>query len=114
MHARPSISKSGPKTPPEHDDRGEPRQVASAQRRFRRRDAERGAAEMHGGEPDPGTQIEQPGEQLRRDRAEQQLRKRRRRPEQNRRRQRHRHPRPQRGMICSRHPETRDVGASLR
>jgi hypothetical protein len=48
---------------------------------------------MHRGEPDPGTQIKQPREQLRFDLAEQQLRKRRRRAKQHGRRQRHRHTR---------------------
>jgi hypothetical protein len=105
VRVRPSIRKSGPDAA-KHDDRGEPRQVAGAQRRFRRRNAEGGAAEMHRGEPDPGAQIKQPRKQLRRDLAEQQLRKRRRRPKQHSRRQRHRHARPERGLVCPRHAAT--------
>jgi hypothetical protein len=62
------------------------------------------------GEPDPGAEVEQPREQLRRYLAEQQLRKRRRRSEQSGRRQRHRDARPERGMISLHHADTRNVG----
>src|SRR5215813_4734257 len=64
---------------------------------------------MHGGEPDSGTQIEQPGEQLRFDRREEQLGKRCRRSEQCGRRERHRHPRPQRRPISLRHAIARET-----